>query len=91
MFTTITPTKDAFLNQARTAREQRQNAKSQNDASVKIQKYVRGWLCRKKYKQHIRYFECPVCVETLCSLVLFTCLLDHGLTQCFRNQVVLFQ
>lgn len=54
MFTAVAPTKDAFLNQARTAREQRQNAKSQNESAAKIQKYVRGWLSRKKYKEEIR-------------------------------------
>lgn len=54
MFTGVAPSKDVFLNQARTAREIRQNVKSQNESAVKIQKIVRGWLCRRKLWKEIR-------------------------------------
>jgi len=55
MFTGVAPSKDAFLNQARTAREIRQNAKSQNESAIKIQRMVRGWLCRIKLWREVRY------------------------------------
>ena len=54
MFAGVTPSKDAFLSQARTAREIRQNAKSQNESAVRIQKVIRGWLCRRKLRREIR-------------------------------------
>lgn len=57
MFTGVAPSKDTFLNQARTAREIRQNAKSQNESAVKIQKVIRGWLCRIKIWREARYDE----------------------------------
>ena len=55
MFSSVVPSKDTFLNQARSARELRQNAKSQNDSAIKIQKVVRGWLCRKRLWREIRF------------------------------------
>ncbi|XP_046442108.1 ubiquitin-protein ligase E3B-like [Daphnia pulex] len=54
MFSGVAPSKDAFLNQARTAREIRQNAKSQNESAIKIQRMVRGWLCRIKLWREVR-------------------------------------
>ena len=57
MFSNVAPSKDAFLNQARTAREIRQNVKSQNDSAVKIQRVIRGWLCRKKLWKESRYIN----------------------------------
>ena len=55
MFTSVTASKDTFLNQARNARELRHNAKFQNECAIRMQKTVRGWLCRQKLASHIRF------------------------------------
>jgi len=55
MFTSVTPSKDTFLTQARNARELRHTAKFENECATRIQKTIRGWLCRQKLARQIRF------------------------------------
>ena len=46
--------KDAFLEQARAAREERQQQQRREDAAVRIQALVRGFLARRAAKRDIK-------------------------------------
>lgn len=54
MFSSVAPSKDSFVIQARNAREMRQTMKCQHDSAIKIQRVVRGWLCRKRLWREMR-------------------------------------
>lgn len=81
MFTSVTPSKDTFLSQARNARELRHNAKFENECAVRIQKTVRGWLCRQKLARHIRsYFYEYVFKIWIVTVSVLSCWLVLDLT-----------
>lgn len=43
------------FSQAKQAREMRHNLNRQHDSAIKVQKMVRGWLCRRRISTDIRY------------------------------------
>lgn len=55
MFSTNESERGAFLEHVREAREERQAERLKNDAAIKIQSLVRGWLVRNLQKRQIRF------------------------------------
>lgn len=47
--------KTSFIEQTKAARQERAQEKKKENAVVKVQSQIRGWMARKKYRKQILY------------------------------------